>query len=102
MISCRAKHATNLALRIFVVGDPDGLRIVKETNWNDKPVMFSRAAWAQPSVADRPELQHTGMHLLLGTSDEGEGDRPYIGEGNPIMPRLASAAFQQGDNYECC
>ena len=94
---------TPFSLRIFVAdGDPDGLRIVDRTNWNGKALVFPRAAWAQPSVATRPELQQTGVYLLLAPREDGEGDRLYIGEGDPIKPRLASASFQQGDAYECC
>ena len=78
------------SLRIFVAdGDPDGLRIVDRTNWNGKALVFPRAAWAQPSVAARAELQQTGVYLLLGPREDGEGDRLYIGEGDPIGDRLA-------------
>ena len=79
------------SLRIFVAdGDPDGLRIVDRTNWNGKALVFPRAAWAHPSVATRPELQQAGVYLLLGPREDGEGDRLYIGEGDPIKPRLAT------------
>lgn len=81
---------TPFSLRIFVAdGDPDGLRIVDRTNWNGRALVFPRAAWAQPSVATRPELQQTGVYLLLGPREDGEGDRLYFGEGDPIKPRLA-------------
>jgi hypothetical protein len=30
------------------------------------------------------------VYLLLGPREDGEGDRLYIGEGDPIMPRLAT------------
>jgi hypothetical protein len=81
----------SFSLRIFVAdGDPDGLRIVDRTNWNGKALVFPRAAWAQPSVATRPELQQTGVYLMLGPREDGEGERLYIGEGDPIKPRLAS------------
>ena len=79
------------SLRISVAdGDPDGLRIVDRTNWNGKALVFPRAALAQPSVATRPELQQTGVYLLLGPREDSEGDRLYIGEGDPIKPRLAT------------
>ena len=82
---------TPFSLRIFVAdGDPDGLRIVERSNWVGRALVFPRAAWAQPSVADRAELQQTGVYLLLGPREDGEGDRLYIGEGDPIKPRLAS------------
>ena len=79
------------SLRIFVAdGDPDGLRIVERTNWNGKALVFPRAAWAQPIVAARAELQQTGVYLRLGPREDGEGDRLYIGEGDPIKPRLTA------------
>ena len=53
---------TPFSLRIFVAdGDPDGLRIVERSNWVGRALVFPRAAWAQPSVATRPELQQTGV-----------------------------------------
>jgi hypothetical protein len=83
--------AVPFSLRIFIAdGDPDGLRIVERSNWVGRALVFPRAAWVQPSVADRPELQQTGVYLLLGPREDGEGDRLYIGEGDPIMPRLAT------------
>ncbi len=82
---------TPFSLRIFVAdGDPDGLRIVERSNWVGRALVFPRAAWAQPSVATRPELLQTGVYLLLGPREDGEGDRLYIGEGDPIKPRLAA------------
>lgn len=79
------------SLRIFVAdGDPDGLRIVERSNWVGRALVFPRAAWAQPSVAKRDELQQTGVYLLLGPREDGQGDRLYIGEGDPIKPRLAT------------
>jgi hypothetical protein len=81
----------SFSLRIFVAeGDPDGLRIVDRTKWNGKALVFPRTAWAQPSVAARPEMQQTGVYLLLGPREDGEDERLYIGEGDPIKPRLAS------------
>ena len=68
------------SLRIFIAdGDPDGLRIVERSNWVGRALVFPRAALAQPSVADRAELQQTGVYLLLGPREDGEGDRRYSG-----------------------
>ena len=69
------------SLRFFVAdGDPDVLCIVDRTNWNGKALVFPRAAWAQPSVVTRPELQQTGVYLLLGPREDGEGNRLFIEE----------------------
>jgi hypothetical protein len=91
---------TPFSLRIFVAdGDPDGLRIVDRTNCNDKALVFPRAAWAQPSVATRPELQQTGVYLLLGPREDGESERLYIGEGDPFKPCPASHHSGNGCKY---
>jgi hypothetical protein len=79
------------SLRIFVAdGDPDGLRIVERSNWVGRALVFPRLAMALPSVTTRPELQQTGVYLLLAPREDGEGDWLYIGEGDPIKPRLAT------------
>ena len=75
------------SLRIFVAdGDPDGLRIVDKSNWIGKALVFPRALL--PRVKARPELAQTGVYLLLGPRPDGEGDVLYVGEGDPIRPRL--------------
>lgn len=75
------------SLRIFVAdGDPDGLRIVEKSNWIGKALVFPRALL--PQVKARPELAQTGVYLLLGPRPDGEGDMLYVGEGDPIRPRL--------------
>lgn len=78
---------TPFSLRIFVAdGDPDGLRIVDRFNASARAVVFPRALL--PQVKARPELQQTGVYLLLGPRPDGEGELLYVGEGDPILPRL--------------
>jgi hypothetical protein len=85
---------TPFSLRIFVAdGDPDGLRIVDKSNWIGKALVFPRALL--PQVKARPELAQTGVYLLLGPRPEGEGDMLYVGEGDPIRPRLESHYAQK-------
>lgn len=82
------------SLRIFVAdGDPDGLRIVERFNASARAVVFPRALL--PQVKARPELQQTGVYLLLGPRPDGEGDLLYVGEGDPIRPRLESHYAQK-------
>jgi Domain of unknown function (DUF4357) len=82
------------SLRIFVAdGDPDGLRVVERSNWIGKALMFPRALL--PKVKIRDELGQTGVYLLLGPRDDGEGDKLYVGEGDPIRPRLESHYAQK-------
>jgi len=82
------------SLRIFVAdGDPDGLRVVERSNWIGKALVFPRALF--PKIKARDELGQTGAYLLLGPRDDGEGDKLYIGEGDPIRPRLESHYAQK-------
>jgi hypothetical protein len=48
-----------------------------------------------PQVKARPELAQTGVYLLLGPRPDGEGDMLYVGEGDPIRPRLESHYAQK-------
>lgn len=78
---------TPFSLRIFVAdGDPDGLRLVERSNWNGKALVFPRALY--PAIRNRAEFQQTGVYLLLGPRTDGDGEMIYIGEGDPVRPRL--------------
>lgn len=80
-------NSTPFSLRIFVAdGDPDGLRLVERSNWIGKAVIFPRALYAD--VRARIEFQQTGVYLLLGPRPDGDGDMLYVGEGDPVRPRL--------------
>jgi len=82
------------SLRIFVAdGDPDGLRLVERSNWVGKAIVFPRALL--PKIKQRIELDQTGVYLLLGPRDDGEGEMLYIGEGDPVRPRLQSHYAQK-------
>jgi hypothetical protein len=77
------------SLRIFVAdGDPDGLRLVERSNWIGKAVVFPRALL--PAIKKRDEFGQTGVYLLLGPREDGEGEKLYIGEGDPVRDRLES------------
>jgi hypothetical protein len=85
---------TPFSLRIFVAdGDPDGLRLVERSNWIGKAVVFPRALL--PTVKRRDEFNQTGVYLLLGPREDGEGEKLYIGEGDPVRPRLESHYAQK-------
>jgi hypothetical protein len=86
--------AQPFSLRIFVVdGDPDGLRIVERSNWIGKAVVFPRALL--PNLKQRDEFTQTGIYLLLGPREDGEGEMLYIGEGDPVRPRFESHHAQK-------
>jgi hypothetical protein len=82
------------SLRIFVVdGDPEGLRVVERSNWIGRALMFPRTLL--PQVKQRDELKQTGVYLLIGPREDGEGDLLYIGEGDPVRSRLESHYVQK-------
>jgi len=68
-------------------GKPDGLRLITKTGWSGLGVVFSRNDL--PDIKTRAEFQRPGVYVLVGINDE---DNPliYIGEGDPIKPRLES------------
>lgn len=77
------------SLRIFVAdGDPDGLRIVERSNWVGKALMFPRSIF--PTIKQRAEFSQAGIYLLLGPREDGDGEQLYVGEGDPVKPRLDS------------
>lgn len=77
------------SLKIFVAtGDPDGLRIVERSNWIGKALVFPRALL--PAIKQRDEFAQTGVYFLLGPRPDGDGEMLYIGEGDPVKPRLES------------
>ena len=87
-------NAKAFTLRIFVVdGDPDGLRVVDRTNWNGKALVFPRTLL--PAVKQRSEFVQTGVYLLIGPRQDGEGDMLYVGEGDPVRPRFENHYAQK-------
>lgn len=80
-------HSTPFSLRIFVAdGDPDGLRVVERSNWIGRALVFPRTLF--PKIKNREEFNQTGVYLLLGPREDGDGELLYIGEGDPVRPRL--------------
>ncbi len=75
------------SIRIFLPGgSPDGLRIVEKSLWTGCGVVCPRALL--PEARNREEFSRTGVYVLSGPSEGGELPRIYIGEGDPVGPRL--------------
>lgn len=74
------------SINIFLAdGKPDGLRIITKTGWSGRGVVFSRNDLSD--VKGRDEFQRPGVYILVGTNED---DMPliYIGEGDPVKPRI--------------
>lgn len=78
-----------ISFRIFYPdGTPDGLRLLEKSNWTGHGLLCPRPLF--PEARRRDEFARTGIYVLLGPPDEGELPEVYIGEGDPIRPRLES------------
>jgi Domain of unknown function (DUF4357) len=71
-------------------GDPDGVKIIEKSNWNGAGLVIPRALFNE--TRGRAEFQRAGVYLLVGPVDDSQLPRMYIGEGDPIGPRLDAHA----------
>lgn len=75
------------SIRIYLPnGDPEGLRIIEKANWTGKGIVFPRALFNE--AKQRAELKHTGVYILWGPAETGELPQVYVGEGDPVLPRI--------------
>ena len=82
-------EARGISIRVFLVsGNPQGLRVVDRAGWTGVCLGFARADYAAARV--RPELARTGVYILVGPTDDGLGQRVYIGEGDEVRTRIDS------------
>lgn len=76
------------SIKMFVPnGDPDGLRLIEKSNWTGVGVLFKRTNYKE--AVSRPEIERTGVYILVGSSDESALPLVYVGEGDPVKDRLA-------------
>jgi Domain of unknown function (DUF4357) len=82
------------SVRIFIPsGEPEGLRIVEKSNWTGQGLVLPRAQFT--NIRRRPELKRTGAYVLWGPGESGQLPRVYVGEGDPVLPRLDQHAKQK-------
>jgi hypothetical protein len=82
--------ADPFTIRVFVPdGDPDGVRLIDRMNWTGLGLVFPRAKW--PEVRQRPEMQRTGVYILVGYKGEDD-DLPtiYVGQADGVRGRIDS------------
>lgn len=85
-------------IKILVVsGDPDGVRLVEKTNWTGRGVMFPRSDLRS---ARQHGLRAPGVYVLLGESDEADGDPiVYIGRSDDVGKRLGDHQDDDTKNF---
>ena len=87
-------HQRGFKLIIFLVdGVPEGLRTVEKSNWTGKGVVCPRPVF--PTAKTRADFSRAGVYVLVGPSSETGSTQIYIGEGDPIRPRLESHASKK-------
>jgi hypothetical protein len=87
MIASNARRG--FSVRVFLPdGDPAGIRVVEKSNWTGSGLVIPRALFAQ--AKRRPELDRAGVYVLVGDSESGPLPTVYVGEGDPVRPRLES------------
>lgn len=83
------------SIRVFLPdGDPEGIRIVEKFNWSGIGLVIPRSLFAH-AKKEHPELARTGVYLLTGAGEDTALPRLYIGEGDPILPRLEQHAIKK-------
>ena len=81
------------SVRVFLPdGDPDGVKVIEKSNWTGCGVVIPRATFGE--AKSRPELDRTGVYILVGPS-EAALPQVYVGEGDPVRPRLETHAKQK-------
>jgi len=80
-------YSRPFSIRIFCPdGNSVGLRIISKSNWTGCGIVCPRSIL--PSVKSRKEFSQPGVYILVGPPDDGELPRIYVGEGDPVGPRL--------------
>lgn len=88
------------SIKIFLPGgDPDGLRTIEKSNWSGSGLVVPRSLFGE--AKERRELARTGVYVLVGPPEESGLSRLYIGEGDPIRPRLEQHAVKK-DFWTSC
>lgn len=88
------------SIKIFLPGgDPDGLRLIEKSNWSGAGLVIPRALFAEGK--QRRELSRTGVYVLVGPPEESGLPRIYVGEGDPLRPRLDQHATKK-DFWTSC
>jgi hypothetical protein len=94
-MSAAQPHATarrGYSIRVFLPdGDPQGIKFVEKFNWSGTGIVIPRSLFAQ-AKKEYPELNRTGIYILVGPVDNAALPQVYIGEGDPVLARLEQHA----------
>ena len=81
-------------IRIFAAAaEMEGLRLVEKSNWSGKGVVCPRALLR--AARSRNEFAKPAVYILTGPSEDSALTRIYVGEGDPVGPRLDNHAAKK-------
>jgi len=84
-------HRRGFSVNVFLpTGDPEGLKVVEKSNWSGRGLVIPRPIFGESK--SREELSRTGVYLLVGPSEASALPTVYVGEGDPVRPRLEQHA----------
>ncbi len=90
----KANQRRGFLIKIFLAdGQPDGLKIIEKSNWTGCGVVCPRPIFSE--AKGRREFTRTGVYILVGPSGKSDLPQIYIGEGDPIRPRLEQHAAKK-------
>jgi len=79
------------SVRMFLPGgDPDGIKVVEKSNWTGCGLIIPRSLYGE--AKGRPELTRAGVYLHVGQAETSPLPQIYVGEGDPLRPRLEQHA----------
>jgi len=82
------------SVNVFLpAGDPEGLKVVEKSTWTGRGLVIPRAIFGESRCG--PELDRTGVYFLVGPGEASSLPSLYVGEGDPVKPRLESHAKQK-------
>lgn len=79
------------SVRVFLPsGDPDGIKVIEKSNWTGSGLVVPRSLFAEAKA--RSEFNRAGVYVLVGQGEGGPLPHVYVGEGDPVRPRIEQHA----------
>jgi hypothetical protein len=78
-------------------GEMEGLRFVEKSGWSGRGVVCPRSLFQAARLGD--EFAKPAVYILTGPSERSTLTRIYVGEGDPVRPRLDSHARDKKKHF---
>ena len=75
------------SINVFMpTGDPAGIRTIEKSNWSGVGIVIPRPLLGEAKSYE--DMKRPGVYVLIGPPEGSGLPRIYVGEGDPIRPRL--------------